>query len=349
MIIGKIMRWLSDLKASAFRDVANNLTTTEDGYVLDARQGKTLQEAIDNISTSFVNGCRTIARAITAGRGTYSSPVDGVSTADNASPDIMATNINTLATTNYNAGVSVTKVGTAVAADVLTGKTFTSSSGVGIEGGMMDYTGTSRQSVAPTGGTGNETLTLNTGKHDSVVVNRTAPYNSGYTAGQNSIKNGTAVTLSVGSYDVTNKRYTVTTNTNAYVGGTAKTLTVSATDAYNAGKGDATLHKVAVGTMSSTSNGKDTYDFTFSVPGVELTADNFFVVITQVGGSGRGTWGGWNYIYPTVTYNASTGAVRVTGMSGYSSEDESYAIARVNSATLYCVYTKPARSFITTK
>jgi hypothetical protein len=101
--------------------------------------------------------------------------------------------------------------------------------------------------------------------------------------------------------------------------------------------------------MSSTQTGADSFEFTFSVPGVELTVDNFFLIINQVGGSGRGTWGGWNYIYSTVTYNAGTGVVKVTGMSGYSSEDESWAIARVNSASLYCIYTKPRKSFITTK
>lgn len=36
--------------------IANNLTTTAAGYVLDARQGKTLQEQIANLGLSVVNG-----------------------------------------------------------------------------------------------------------------------------------------------------------------------------------------------------------------------------------------------------------------------------------------------------
>jgi hypothetical protein len=50
-----------------------------------------------NISNSFQNGCSTIASKITS---------LGVSTASNASPSTMSTNISTLATNKYNAGVS---------------------------------------------------------------------------------------------------------------------------------------------------------------------------------------------------------------------------------------------------
>lgn len=41
---GKIAKWFSDLKDSAFSVVANNLTTTAAGSVLDARQGKALKD-----------------------------------------------------------------------------------------------------------------------------------------------------------------------------------------------------------------------------------------------------------------------------------------------------------------
>lgn len=40
---GKIRKFFSDLKEAAFRDVANNLTTTTEGSVLDARQGKRIK------------------------------------------------------------------------------------------------------------------------------------------------------------------------------------------------------------------------------------------------------------------------------------------------------------------
>ena len=46
---GKIMKWFADLGAAAFQAVANNLTTTVAGSVLDARQGKILS---DNIASA---------------------------------------------------------------------------------------------------------------------------------------------------------------------------------------------------------------------------------------------------------------------------------------------------------
>lgn len=87
---------------------------------------------ISDLKTNFQDGCSKIATAITN---------NGVSTASNASPATMASNISTLATNKYNAGVSATKKGTAVAGDVLKGKTFTNSSGVNISGSMPDYSG----------------------------------------------------------------------------------------------------------------------------------------------------------------------------------------------------------------
>lgn len=45
--LGKIQKWFSDLKGGAFAPVANNLTTTMEGSVLDARQGKVLHEMIE--------------------------------------------------------------------------------------------------------------------------------------------------------------------------------------------------------------------------------------------------------------------------------------------------------------
>ena len=48
-MFGKIKRWLSDLKDAAFQSVANNLTTSASGYVLDARQGRALNTSIQNL------------------------------------------------------------------------------------------------------------------------------------------------------------------------------------------------------------------------------------------------------------------------------------------------------------
>lgn len=55
---GKVKKWFADLKAAAFAGIANNCTTTEAGSVLDARQGKVLQEEVDAINSN-ISGIRT--------------------------------------------------------------------------------------------------------------------------------------------------------------------------------------------------------------------------------------------------------------------------------------------------
>lgn len=50
-LFGKIKKWFSDLGAAAFHAVANNLTTNTEGSVLDARQGKVLGDAINQLNT----------------------------------------------------------------------------------------------------------------------------------------------------------------------------------------------------------------------------------------------------------------------------------------------------------
>ena len=52
-MFGKIKKWFTDLKAGAFSGVANNCTTTEEGSVLDARQGKMLLEEIEEINSNI--------------------------------------------------------------------------------------------------------------------------------------------------------------------------------------------------------------------------------------------------------------------------------------------------------
>lgn len=46
VILGKIAKYFADLKAAAFQNVANNLTTSTEGSVLDARQGKVLADKL---------------------------------------------------------------------------------------------------------------------------------------------------------------------------------------------------------------------------------------------------------------------------------------------------------------
>lgn len=74
--------------------------------------------------------------------------------------------------------------GNAGAAQVLSGYTFANASSDAVSGSMANYSGSSRRTVTPSGGTGNEQLSLSAGYHDSVIVNRTNPYNAGVSAAQ---------------------------------------------------------------------------------------------------------------------------------------------------------------------
>ena len=49
VIFGKIKKWFSDLKSGAFANVVNNCAVTEEGTVLDGRQGKALQDQITQL------------------------------------------------------------------------------------------------------------------------------------------------------------------------------------------------------------------------------------------------------------------------------------------------------------
>lgn len=55
IIMGKIKKWLADLGTAAFCSVVNNLTTTAEGSVLDARQGKNLSDALSKLNTLMGN------------------------------------------------------------------------------------------------------------------------------------------------------------------------------------------------------------------------------------------------------------------------------------------------------
>lgn len=50
---GKVKKWFADLKDAAFAGIANNCTTTEPGSVLDARQGKALQDEVDALNSNI--------------------------------------------------------------------------------------------------------------------------------------------------------------------------------------------------------------------------------------------------------------------------------------------------------
>ena len=65
----KIKKWFADLKSFAFKDLANNLTTTTTGSALDASQGKILNDkygelnrSLGNLKTDFSNKLNNIIK-----------------------------------------------------------------------------------------------------------------------------------------------------------------------------------------------------------------------------------------------------------------------------------------------
>ncbi len=92
-----------------------------------------LNGSVDELKKSVSDGKSLVASAITD---------QGVTTAADAAFATLATNIASVASEKYSAGVSDTKKGDAVAANVLKDKTFTSlSAGVNATGTMNDYSG----------------------------------------------------------------------------------------------------------------------------------------------------------------------------------------------------------------
>ena len=79
--LGKIKKFFTDLKTHAFNDLANNLTTTEEGYALDARQGKALNDkigtkvgktshgTINYVTDVLVNASRTVTISLPEATG----------------------------------------------------------------------------------------------------------------------------------------------------------------------------------------------------------------------------------------------------------------------------------------
>ena len=76
-MFGKIKKWLSSLKNAAFADVANNLTTSAEGSVLDARQGKELKSQIDQLNTKIGNAGSIYTNEVTVtGSGSWATAAD---------------------------------------------------------------------------------------------------------------------------------------------------------------------------------------------------------------------------------------------------------------------------------
>lgn len=189
---GKIMKWFTDLKTGAFATVANNDTTTVAGYVADARIIKVHRDEIDALKKSVSEGKKKLASTFTA---------KGVPMAGDAAFDTMNTGLGTLETVAYNKGISATKKGTATAGQVLTGYSFTNSSGVGLSGSMpnrgaLDWNpGSSTSYVVPAGYYSGGTISSSAAYSQGVTdadnrpngnsVNYVSGYNAGVAAADN--------------------------------------------------------------------------------------------------------------------------------------------------------------------
>lgn len=155
-LMSKVSRWFADLKDAAFHSVANNLTTTASGYVLDARQGKALNDAVGKTTTQL--------------GGFY------FGTMDNGKPGY-----KTSANGSYNPFRNPT--GTATAGDVLVGKTFANASSDSING-TMPNNGDVSKTLTPTDG-GDVTATIPAGytSGGTITAKGGTAYNNGYASG----------------------------------------------------------------------------------------------------------------------------------------------------------------------
>lgn len=63
-LFGKIRKWFADLGTAAFQGVSNVLTQTSSGYVLDARQGKTLADRIGTLSSLLTTAKTSLVNAV---------------------------------------------------------------------------------------------------------------------------------------------------------------------------------------------------------------------------------------------------------------------------------------------
>ena len=102
-ILRKIHKWLADLRGGAFSAVANNCTTAEEGHVLDARQGKILQEGVEEIRvevTEVNSVVDQLKKSVADGKVLIASAITGkgVSTAADAAFGTMANNIKGIST-----------------------------------------------------------------------------------------------------------------------------------------------------------------------------------------------------------------------------------------------------------
>lgn len=130
-------------------------------YGFDDNKAKVnINSILSGLETNYQNNVNTV----------YNAVVNNGVTPTAKTPSAIVTGIN-----NIRSG------GNAAASEILANKTAYSGKTLRT-GSMANYSGSNRRTVTPTGGTGNEQLSLAAGYHDSVIVNRTAPYNAGVAA-----------------------------------------------------------------------------------------------------------------------------------------------------------------------
>ena len=68
-------KYVKGLKSHAFRDPANNLTTTASGYALDARQGKALDDKVTQLNSAFAKSNMDVVWVNQEGAYTFPLPI----------------------------------------------------------------------------------------------------------------------------------------------------------------------------------------------------------------------------------------------------------------------------------
>jgi len=150
-------------------------------------QGSTFTMGSINIQNSMINNADADADSLEELMDEYITAITdelttlGVTTDATTDIDDVVTNISTMASNKYAAGVSAVKVGTAVASNVLSGYTFTNASSVGLTGTMTNYSSSVR-TITCSSSSGTVTYDIADGYHTSMIVNQTAPYSGGYSA-----------------------------------------------------------------------------------------------------------------------------------------------------------------------
>ncbi len=171
-IMGKIAKWFGDLKAAAFKDVANNDTTTNDGYVADARIVKTHGDEIDAVKSDVSTLSSKVASFQTGVDALYNKCVSLGVTPSGKTLDAVTNALQNVYNTGYSKGNSAGYNAGVAAADARV-----DSSTANYKGG---YTAGYNAGVAAA---------------DARVSTSSASYTSGYNSGYSAGKSAASVKL----------------------------------------------------------------------------------------------------------------------------------------------------------